>query len=244
MVRAFSGATNLDVTANDIPDLSNVTDLLLMFSSCESLIGTPAFGNWDVSNVISMSNVFPGTTLFNQNLSNWDTSNVTDMSFIASGINQDFVQTSGGWDTSDVLNMTSMFSGAENFNGDISTWDTSSVTDMDFMFENTPFNQDLSAWNTGNVAEMRGMFQNATAFNSDISSWNVSNVTDMVSMFRNATSFDQDLGNWDISNLGDSQFGNASQMFNGVTLSVTNYDNLLIGWRNSRRWHGRCPFRH
>jgi surface protein len=233
MSGAFFGCTNLDVTAIDTPDLSDVTDMSLMFTSCENLIGTTAFGAWDVSNVQNMSNAFSGTDAFNQDISTWNTSNVTDMSFMfqgSEGINQDLLQSNGGWNTGNVTNMTSMFSGAVNFDGDISNWDVSQVLTMNYMFENTPLDQNLSAWNPSSAIEMRGMFLNASNFNSDIGNWDVSNVADMVSMLANATSFDQDLGDWDITNLGNSTFGNAINMFENVTLSKDNYDNTLLGW--------------
>jgi len=45
------------------------------------------------------------------------------------------------------MNMSYMFSGAREFNGDISGWDVGNVTNMDFMFSNAQaFNQDLSGW--------------------------------------------------------------------------------------------------
>jgi len=53
----------------------------------------------------------------------------------------------------------------------------------------------------------------------------VSGVAYMNSMFRNAVSFDQNLSDWDISNLSDMR-----SMFEGIALSVENYDALLNGW--------------
>ena len=44
-------------------------------------------------------------------------------------------------------------------------------------------------------------------------------------MFFNAPSFDQNLGNWNVTNLTD-----AIRMFFGASLSITNYDSLLLGW--------------
>ena len=77
------------------------------------------------------------------------------------------------------------------------------------------------------VSNMTNMFRNATMVNSDISEWDVSNVTNMGTMFALATSFDQNVGDWDVSNVSDM-----SNMFIGATLSVNNYDSLLIGWAN------------
>jgi hypothetical protein len=43
--------------------------------------------------------------------------------------------------------------------------------------------------------------------------------------FYNTTSFDQDLGDWNISGVQTME-----NMFNNVSLSIANYDSLLIGW--------------
>ena len=44
-------------------------------------------------------------------------------------------------------------------------------------------------------------------------------------MFGRATAFNQDLSEWDVSKVTDMD-----DMFSGVTLSIANYDALLIGW--------------
>ena len=137
-----------------------------------------------------------------------------------------------------VTNMEGMFYGATIFNDDISGWDVSNVTDMNEMFQNaTAFNQDISGWNVNNVTNMKNMFNGATSFNQDISSWNVSNVTNMEYMFKDGVTFDQDIGNWNIMNvttMGD--------MFTGVTLTIANYDNLLIGWSTQSSIQSNVPF--
>lgn len=132
----------------------------------------------------------------------------------------------------DALNLTGttnlyrMFYDASSFNGNISNWDVSSVTDMGWMFNGaTSFNQDISNWNTSSVTSMRDMFHGATSFNQDISNWNTFGVTTMQSMFDGASNFDQDLGNWNISSITEM-----TNMFRGITLSISNYDNILMGW--------------
>ena len=284
MHSAFQGCSNLTITATDIPDLSNVTQMINMFQDCISFnqdisnwdisnvtylnymfFGAVTFNqplnNWNTSNVINMQGVFSNAKLFNQPLNNWDTSKVTtmnnmfsrteefngditnwdtsnvtnmqDMFWQANKFNQDI----GNWDTSNVTTMYGMFTGADVFNQDISykpatgAWNTANVTIMSGMFADAyAFNQDISNWDTSSVTDMKWMFQNfsttqTTSFNQDISSWNTSNVTSMVNMFKNSV-FNQDIGSWNISSLTD-----ASEMFEGVTLSMANYDALLIGWQ-------------
>ncbi|MCA0153958.1 BspA family leucine-rich repeat surface protein [Winogradskyella vincentii] len=202
---------------------SSVTDMSSMF------LGAIAFnqdiGNWDTSNVTNMSFMLRGATLFNQDIGNWNTSNVTDMAAMfwdAISFNQNI----GNWDTSNVTNMSSMLRGATLFNQDIGNWATSNVSAMPVMFANaTSFDQDISNWDTSNVIDMGFMFYNATAFNQDIGNWNTSSTTDMEQMFFDAVSFDQNLENWNVENVTV-----ADGMFLGATLSVTNYDSLLIGW--------------
>ncbi|MEX0315324.1 MAG: BspA family leucine-rich repeat surface protein [Allomuricauda sp.] len=107
---AFAGCANLsEYTAQDSPNLDNVTSMLGMFIDVQAFNGD--IGDWDVSNVTDMSQMFSGAELFNQDISGWDVSNVIDMSF--------------------------MFSGADLFNQDIGGWDISKVTDMEGMFDNS-----------------------------------------------------------------------------------------------------------
>ena len=76
----------------------------------------------------------------------WDVSSVTDMDEIfnqVSSFNGDISK----WDVSSVITMRAMFASAFSFNGDISKWNVACVIDMSGMFwRAAAFNGDLSEW--------------------------------------------------------------------------------------------------
>ncbi|WKZ24684.1 MAG: BspA family leucine-rich repeat surface protein [Patescibacteria group bacterium] len=109
MQSAFHGAANMDITATDIPDLSNVTNMEQMIRGCNSLVGNSSFSRWDTSNITNMGfNWY--TPLFNQDIGDWDVSNVTNMqeSFrFATAFNQDI----GNWNVSKVSAFSNFMAG-------------------------------------------------------------------------------------------------------------------------------------
>ncbi|MEL0454879.1 BspA family leucine-rich repeat surface protein [Flavobacteriaceae bacterium SZ-1-7] len=215
-------------------NVSNVTNMGGLFYGCSTF--NQNIGNWDVSKVINMDSVFQGASVFNQDIGNWNVSSVTNMRTMflaASAFNQDI----GNWDVSSVTDMHQMFGAATAFNQNIGNWDVGNVETMFRMFNAASvFNQDIGNWNVSNVTIMYGMFWGASNFNTDIGNWNVVNVTNMGNMFRDAVAFDQDLGNWNVGNLTS-----ADNMFLGATLSVSNYDSLLIGW-DAQNLNPSVPF--
>jgi len=107
--RAFFGCENMLTTATDVPNLSNVNSMFVMFYNASS--ANPDTSNWDVSSVTDMLYMFLSATSANPDTTNWDVSNVT--------------------------NMERMFQGATSANPNTTNWDVSSVTSMDRMFENS-----------------------------------------------------------------------------------------------------------
>ena len=202
MENAFDAAGNLDISAEDAPDLTEVSTLARMFRHAESI--NSDISHWNIENVTDVSGMLINAKSFDQDLNDWNTSNITDMS--------------------------GLFAGAESFNGDITEWDTRNVEDMSQMFNSAEsFNQDLSGWDISIVESMVWMFVGASSFNQDISEWETGNVTRMDAMFYEASEFDQNIGEWDVSNVSSMEIFDEG-IFDRSGLSYENYDKILIGW--------------
>ncbi|MEO6819065.1 MAG: BspA family leucine-rich repeat surface protein [Ginsengibacter sp.] len=218
----LSGATSFNQSIGNW-NTSSVTNMYAMFYGATSF--NQPIRNWNTSAATTMGFMFAGATSFNQNISDWNTSSVTNMYAMfneAISFNQDI----GNWNTLAVKTMSFMFAGDTYFNQDISSWRTDAVTSMSSMFQlAAAFNQDISSWNTISATDMSYMFYRAKVFNQDIGIWNTGVVTKMGGMFAGATLFDQNLGYWNITAVTDM-----SSMLDNTALSISNYDNTLIGW--------------
>lgn len=150
-----------------------------------------------------------------------DLSKVTSMRYAFSGATN-FNSDISLWDVSSVTDMSYMFRGAKAFNQDLSRWDVSAVTDMSYMFRHaSTFNQDISRWDLSSVENTWYMFSYASAFDQDISHWNVSAVTKMTGMFSNATAFNQDISRWDVS---------AVTMMNLMFFNASSFNQDISRW--------------
>ena len=129
-------------------------------------------------------------------------------------------------DLSAITSLDETFKNATSLTQGVANWDVAAVTSMVSTFEGaSSFNDTINGWTVTNVLDMTSMFSGASTFNVPLPGWNVGMVTDMTSMFANASSFNQDIGGWDVASVTDM-----SGMFSNVSLSVANYDSLLIGW--------------
>lgn len=247
---SYQGCTNMDISATDVPDFSNVINMNNTFRDCSSLVGTSSFESFDVSSVTTMENTFRGASLFNQNLNNWNTSNVQNMASMFRGASL-FNGAITGWDVSQNSDFRNMFEDAGAFNQDISTWSPSISAQISSMFKNaTSFNQPIGSWLLGSTDvssvfegasnfnqpldnwfsgkfNYASMFKNATSFNQNLSTWVMNNATDMTSMFEGATAFNQDLGAWTLN----TNFCFMTDIFQNTGLDCENYSYTLIGWR-------------
>lgn len=108
MYAAFSGCSNLEMSATDAPDLSAVNNCFGTFEYCSIFNGD--ISNWNTGNVTNMSNMFYGATNFNQDIGDWNVENVTEMISMFSFATS-FDQNLGNWDVSEVTDMSGMFGG-------------------------------------------------------------------------------------------------------------------------------------
>ncbi|MCB9197497.1 MAG: BspA family leucine-rich repeat surface protein [Flavobacteriales bacterium] len=181
MQSMFSSATNLTITATDVPNLTNCTTMQSMFGSYPNST-VPMINTWNTSSVTNMQSLFDNSS-FNDDISNWDVSNVT--------------------------NFSTMFRHNYSFNQDISNWDVSNATTMHQMFASAttipvPFNQDISGWNVSNVTDMSYMFQYCS-IDQDLGAWDMSNVTNANTMFTGSgmstANYDNTLIGWSTQTL-------------------------------------------
>ena len=159
----------------------------------------------------------------------WNTTGVTDMgnAFSYSGVvTNDFNEDISGWDMSNVENMSGMFYRQPLFNQDLSSWDTSNVHNISSIFwKASAFNQPLNSWDVSNVTNMAFSLRETSVFNQDLSSWDIGKVTSMRSIFYRSYMFDQDISSWNIN-----KASNLDSAFTDVSLSLANYNALLVGW--------------
>lgn len=233
----FVNCPNFNVTAVDTPDLSQITDLSMMFYNCPALVGNSSFSNWNISNVTNMNGMFMGATLFNQNIGNWNTAHVTNFDSMFNSATS-FNQNISAWNMSSAVNLTGMFKDAVTFNQPLNSWNTSNATTFRYVFANaTSFNQPLNNWNTGKAIDFEHMFENAVSFNQPIGNWDVSKVSYFAgfNMFNGAALFDQDISNWNIK-LQNFTWNSIGFGFKNSGLSCINYNKFLIALNNNTTW--------
>ncbi|MBL7779721.1 MAG: BspA family leucine-rich repeat surface protein [Saprospiraceae bacterium] len=235
MQNAFSGCTQLNISATDVPNLSGVASLRLMFFGCTNLNSPANIGTWNTSTIVDMTSMFEGASQFNQPVGGWNTGLVQFMNSMfrsAAAFNQPI----GTWNTASVKNMSRMFDGAAMFDQPIGTWNTVAVTNMSYMFNNASrFNQNIGSWNTGAVTNMSNLFYGTSMFNQPLANWNTAAVTNMSGMFTYAVVFNQPIGSWNTAAVTDmSNMFNRADVFNQPlstwsTSAVTNMSGMFAG---------------
>ena len=181
-IKACESATIGDVgTINGI-EYTVVSELNLR----QRIVNNADISSVCTSRVIQMEKFFYQNDVFSQDISTWDVSNVISMSqmFEESAFNQDI----SNWDVRNLTDMYAMFKDNSAFNQPLENWNVGNVDKMGRMFEgNSAFNQPINNWDVSNVDEMWYMFSNASDFNQPLGDWDVSNVMQCVGFSDNTT---------------------------------------------------------
>ncbi|MDC1162518.1 BspA family leucine-rich repeat surface protein, partial [Tenacibaculum sp.] len=164
---SFYGCSNIELNADDIPDLSQAVSIGAIFQNATAFTDAKnKLKDWNVSTITSFDFAFQGTA-FNRDISGWNME-------AAEGINhmfQDntvFNQPIGNWTFNNLKECSGLFNGATSFNQDLSNWDVSKVEFFSIMFKNaTSFDQSLATWDISAINGVNGslgmdnMFENA-----------------------------------------------------------------------------------
>jgi surface protein len=224
MQNAFSGCSNMTLTATDVPNFTAVTDMTAMFSGCTSF--NQPVSSFNTATVKDMNSMFSGCSSFNQSVMNFNTAAVTNMRFMFNGCSA-FNQSVSNFNTAAVTTMSGMFANCRAFDQSVSNFNTAAVTNMSFMFAGcSVFNQSVSNFNTAAVTNMTAMFSNCSAFNQSVSNFNTAAVTDMNSIFYGCSVFDQS-----VSNFNTEKVTNMSYMFGICSVfnqSVSNFNTAAV----------------
>ena len=219
MASAFSGCSNIVLNAVDTPDLSNVTNMNSAFAFTTRFIDNGGeFGNWNVSEVTSMGNIFIFSGM-NENINNWNVSKVQDLSGAFFGT-LNFNQPLNNWVLTNLNNIQAIFNDAAEFNQPLNNWNVSGVDDLSLAFNGaTSFNQDLSAWDVSNVTGFYEVFRGASNFDQNLGAWDISSASTMTDMLRNT---DLSIANYDATLVGWATQDTGETIPNNINLGANN----------------------
>lgn len=114
MYEAFADCSNMQITATDVPDLTQCESLHSAFMGSGVEEG---FAGWNVGSVVDMSAMFYGCSRFvGKSLAEWDVRNVESMAMMFMEC-ENFDGKMGRWNVVNVQDFTSIFSGCSAFRG-------------------------------------------------------------------------------------------------------------------------------
>lgn len=189
---------------------NTVIDMSYMLYFCNNITELD-IDDWDVSNVVNMSNLFKSCdklTTFGPNaLANWNTGNVVYMDQAFRWLKKLTAFNLEHWDVSSVKTFYACFcNGAWTDVLDLDAWDMSNCEDVSFMFHSfkTLTTLKVNGWDVRNIrtfdhfiAQMGSNFKNM-----DVSNWQVTNKCENLNaVFHGFKGTIIDVSGWDTSNV-------------------------------------------
>ncbi len=213
---SFNLCINLDVLADDVPDLSNLKRKLLRntFAFCLNLSNSNhSISKWNVEKISSMGSMFYCSVLFNVPLNTNEVTLSNGDKYLA-------------WNVRDNLIFAQMFAGSvtigdTQFSQDLNYWNMNSATDLSYMFSDSSFNGSVTP---EQVSPYALGWNPTSGLPSQWQSWSFINTTSsgartLRAMFRRNHTFNQDVSEWTFwygwNNSGISI--NTTEMFDGCS---------------------------
>lgn len=231
----FWGCTRLTACHGTL-DVSKLTSLRLLFSSCSALTTIDGIADWDTSNVTNMEGTFGSCTILpNIDVSSWNTGKVTNMGGMFGFCAAMTTIPVDNWDVSKVTSFSFMFRNCTSLTTlNLNNWrfHTTSNVNLSYLFWQagsvTSIGTDLSGWNTTKITNLECAFTNlkVTSFHG-IGSWDVSNNVSLYGTFAgciNITSLD--VGSWNVgkvTNFGDITYGAFAGCTNLTSLALDDW---------------------
>jgi hypothetical protein len=110
------------------------------------------------------------------------------------------------WTTTSLTSLASTFSGAGEFNADLSAWKVAKVTTLYLTFFNAAMfvGTGLGRWNVAKITTLSGTFAGASKFTgAELGSWDTASVTTLLHSFNNAKSMNADFSTWDVTKVNN-----------------------------------------
>jgi len=252
----FNGCSSLKDLDVSGWNTSNVDDAISAFQFCRSLDSLKV-DDWDVSSLSRADRMFQDLDAIDSlDLSKWNTASLTNMRFMFSGCDSIQVIKVDTMNVSNVTTMESAFSSCSRLERlNVSAWNTDTLESMASTFQLCQALDTIGvgAWDVADVTNMSGAFDRMTELDSiDVADWDVSNVTNMGFVFRSCSQLQKvNVSGWTTTAVNDvnQMFENcinidtvgvynwdvtgvtkAFNIFSGVTLTTSNYDQILINW--------------
>ena len=238
-MKKLTSITNLEYL-----NTSEVTDMRMMFSSCEKLTSLDV-SHFNTANVTNMNSMFMNCGMTSLDVSNFNTAKVKGMAYMfADCYNLEILDLSN-FDTSNVTVMTYMFAACLNLKTlDVSSFNTENVTDMSYMFYQCKnlTSLDLSWFNAAKVTDMESMFCECFNLTSlDLFNFSTANVVNMYNMFYRC----EKLVSLDLRGFKTANVTNMGYMFTGcinlTTIYVSSNNWSVANVAESTNMFGACP---
>lgn len=232
MLSAFWGCGNMDITATDEADFSQVAVFQRMLTSCTSITNIYNSKNWITSNATNLLLFASGcSNLVSIETTNWDFSGLTNFDSVFQNCTSLTSLDGTNWDFSNCTSFSDSFSNCNSLttitgNGNWRFPTTGTVT-FDRFFNNAFALDGLNTtnWNTERVVSLSQAFRDCTSLTYlDMSNWNLSNCTSLFLWTYNAPLLASINGieNLDVSNV--INFGYVFAQVDSLVADVSNWD--------------------